>query len=207
MRHKLFHTIVLSGLNLGLEGCAQSHGRQTDPPDGGMPDSPSSDALPDMQSMDALPHDGGPAIDIFVHDAPVPDAGNDAMDSGPDVFPVDVQGDERFCEPGWPPTKGIRVCQVVDEEGIAVLRCTYRWGEDMEPDFSSATQCDVAIANPEEAWVPPDREGLDVERIVCTIETPERQCRIERSSGQERIVCPDASCILTDELRSGVTAR
>lgn len=106
---RLFHTLVVSSV-MTLDGCTISHATSADagpddPPDGGGSDAGTDAALPDA----ALPDAG--------FDAAVPDAGWDA-------------GDARFCEPGWPTTKGM-VCVDLDD---GTVECCRLWLDDGSMD-------------------------------------------------------------------------
>ena len=111
MASRLFHTLVVSSV-MTLDGCTISHSLATDagdddPPDGGG----------DLDAGD----DAG-------FDADVPDAGVDAglADAGFDAGIADaalLDADVRFCEPGWPTTKGM-VCV---DQGDGTVECCRLW--------------------------------------------------------------------------------
>ncbi|MCB9592445.1 MAG: hypothetical protein H6719_06915 [Sandaracinaceae bacterium] len=112
---RLFHTLVVSSV-MTLDGCTISHATTADagpgdPPDGG------------ADGLDAGA-DGG--TDAAIPDAAIPDAGFDAAipDAGWDA------GDARFCEPGWPTTKGM-VCVDI---GDGVVECCRLWLDDGSMD-------------------------------------------------------------------------
>jgi len=127
MRHRLFHTLVISSSFL-LDACATTHGDVRDdaslPPDAGP--SPASDA--------------GAAADAFAE----PDAF-----AAPDAFVEPDAGvfvDPRACEPGWPTTKGIFH---VIRDGI-----TYgcRFSETSNPDMPDLEMC--CVLGPAEETAP-----------------------------------------------------
>ncbi len=104
---RLFHTLVVSSV-MTLDGCTISHAVEEldagpdDPPDGGESDAGSDAGLPDA---------------ALGFDAAIPDAGWDA-------------GDVRFCEPGWPTTRGM-VCGGLDD---GTVECCRLWLDDGSMD-------------------------------------------------------------------------
>lgn len=205
-KHRFFHTLVLSSVSI-MDGCALSHGNAPLGDAGPSPDAPSEDA---PQRADARPSfDAGPVLDVAepdtmaAADAGVSDAG--VMDTGPDVFAVDAGTEHRFCAPGWPPTKGIRVCQVIDEDGVAVLRCAYTFGEDMEPTWEHSDRCNAIIVPREEAWIGNVEDEVPREYVACT--AAEEACRMVNEGGRRVLVCAEASCELGEDLLEGTTAR
>ncbi len=137
MRHRLFHTLVISSSFL-LDACATTHA--TEGPDGGAsPDAaPGSDAATPPPDAFAMP-DALAEADAFV--APDAFASPDAFET-PDAFvpPTDDAGvfvDPRACEPGWPTTKGVFH---VERDGI-LYGC--RHAEGSNPDMPDLERCCV----------------------------------------------------------------
>ncbi|MEM7608759.1 MAG: hypothetical protein AAF411_25680 [Myxococcota bacterium] len=175
MRHPLFHTLVVSSLSL-VEGCAESTLRPVDParPDAGADVSSHDGALSDAApSLDAVPSlDAGTPLDEAL---PSPLRPPDAASA----FDAFVRGTPDACEAGWPPTKGLRLCQLVDDSGMAILRCVYP-----DPLTTDPSECEVAL-----------REQPDgVARYECARED-EIPCAIEDGE----LACGDERCVLQDE--------
>ena len=185
-RHRLFHTLVATGV-VGSEGCAMSHDHTPTPP---IEDVPSPDAF---TMMDAGPDFGPPIDGSTLLDTRQSDAGPTEVDSGPRE--VDAGPNQRaFCEPGWPPTKGLRVCQVYDEDGEAMLRCAYTFGDDMMPDWDEAQACKLGIG---EHW-----DGTSEHAVACTFdESP--PCVLLEDEGASVLRCENETgpteCELGDE--------
>lgn len=208
-KHPFFHTLIISSVGV-MDGCVASHGETNPGPDGGaLPDViPVEDTSDAQASVDGSVFDGGPVLDVMVFDAGPwnPDVGEDAniSDTGPDVFAVDASTDYRLCEPGWPPTKGVRVCQITDEDGVAILRCAYTFGEDMEVDWEASDSCDAAILDGDEVWIGDGNEEMPAEYVACTrVETD--TCRLVHEEGQQLLVCADATCEVTEGLLEGIS--
>lgn len=104
MRHRLFHSLVISSSFL-LDACASTH------VDGQSDASPQPDAGPSSASDAGAAADAFFAPDAFVQpDAFAPPDAYEAPDAfePPDAFAADdVFVDPRACEPGWPTTKGV----------------------------------------------------------------------------------------------------
>ncbi|MFT5358333.1 MAG: hypothetical protein ACI9KE_005571 [Polyangiales bacterium] len=212
-KHPFFHTLIISSVGI-MDGCVSSHGGPGAGPDAGsLPDViPREDARDAQTSVDTRPaFDGGPVLDVMVPDAGAedPDTGREDAnmpDAGPDVFAADANTEHRLCEPGWPPTKGIRVCQIIDEEGVAVLRCAYTRGEDMEVDWEPSNRCNAAILGDDELWFGDGDEEVPAEYVACT-NVESDACRLVDEGGPLLLVCADATCELTEGLVEGTTSR
>lgn len=219
-KHAFFHTLVISSVSV-MDGCGISHGTNPGTDTGPLPD---GNQTSDAWARSAAVFDAGPVLDVILPDAgsdsfvaddagsdvfQADDAGSDvfqADDAGPDVFAADASTAHRFCAPGWPPTKGVRVCQIIDEEGAAVLRCVYTWGEEMEVDWQNASVCNAVILDEDERWFGDGDRDAEMPRefIGCTpIETD--ACRLVDEGGRQLLVCTDATCELSEELVGGTS--
>lgn len=101
MAHRLLHTLVFSSMFMlhgTLGGCARSNTREE-------PDADTEDMV------DAGAPVATDAGEVMMADAHVP-AASDA--GAPDAGAPDA-GDPRFCEPGWPTTKGQWTAEVDGE--------------------------------------------------------------------------------------------
>lgn len=208
-KHAFFHTLVISSVSV-IEGCGLSHGGTHAGPDSGpLPDVNPVDTRDAQARRDAAVFDAGPMLDVMVVDAGPNDAGREnpdanIPDAGPDVFATDASVAHRFCAPGWPPTKGIRVCQIFDEEGVAVLRCAYTFGEDMEPDWERSNVCNAGIlGEDDDRWFIDMDGGVPAEYVGCSpVETD--SCRLADEGGRQLLVCADATCELTEGFIDGI---